>query len=95
VTGKRIANLRLRTARGPLQPAGAKPVLVRLAASADHLGRLPVTSIHAVDEHGRLPGITAILLRPDGYVAWAGDDEEELERAIGTLLSTEGRKEHV
>ena len=94
LTGQRVANLRLRTESGPLRPTGTEPVLVRLAASADHFGRLPIRTIHAVDEQGCLPGITTILLRPDGYVAWAGNDEEDLDLAIGKLLSTEGRKEN-
>ena len=104
VTGQRIANLRLRTESGPLRAKGTEPVLVRLTAPSDHTlsdhtlsdntGRFTITTINAVDEDGRLPGITTVLLRPDGYVAWAGDDEENLDLAIGKLLSAEGEKEH-
>jgi 2-polyprenyl-6-methoxyphenol hydroxylase-like FAD-dependent oxidoreductase len=92
LAGRRIANLRLRTESGPLDAAGTLPTLVRLtpsagSASAGEPGRSPIPVIHAVDEEGSLPGITTILLRPDGYVAWAGDNEEGLDQAVGKLMS--------
>jgi 2-polyprenyl-6-methoxyphenol hydroxylase-like FAD-dependent oxidoreductase len=95
LAGRRIANLRLRTESGPLRAADTEPVLVRLTPRAD-LGRFTIPTIHAIDEEGRIPATTAILLRPDGYVAWAGDSEEDLDQAIGKLLAqrAEGRKEH-
>jgi 2-polyprenyl-6-methoxyphenol hydroxylase-like FAD-dependent oxidoreductase len=94
VAGQRIASLRLRTDSGPLQLAGTEPVIVRLMSSSADTSRFTIRTIHAVDDEGSLPGITTILLRPDGYVAWAGDDEEDLDLAIGKLLSAEGRKEN-
>ena len=56
--------------------------------------RSTIPAIHAIDEEGSLPGITTILLRPDGYVAWADDSEEDLDQAIGKLLRAEGRQEN-
>jgi len=74
--------------------AGTEPVIVRLMSSSADTSRFTIRTIHAVDDEGSLPGITTILVRPDGYVAWAGDDEEDLDLAIGKLLSAEGRKEN-
>jgi hypothetical protein len=85
LTGKRVASLRLRTESGPLPAASSEPVIVRLAPLATDTGEFTLRTIHATPEQGCLPGITAILLRPDGYIAWAGDDEEGLAQAIGKL----------
>jgi hypothetical protein len=105
--GRRLAHLRLRTGTGPLRTAGPRPVLVRLTPAApgpgtpgpdpagpdpDGLGRYGVPVRHAIDEDGSLPGITTLLLRPDGYIAWADDSEEDLDQAVATLLDAEGRK---
>jgi len=94
LAGRRIASLGLRTESGPLRLAGTEPVLVRLTPSHGDLGRFKTPTIYAIDAEGSLPGITAILLRPDGYVAWAGDSEEDLDQAIGKLLRTEDRTEN-
>ena len=91
LAGRRIANLRLRTKSGPLRGAGTAPVLVRLTPSSGDLGRFTIPTIHAIDEEGSLPGISTILLRPDGYVAWADDSEEGLDTALGKLLRADGR----
>jgi 2-polyprenyl-6-methoxyphenol hydroxylase-like FAD-dependent oxidoreductase len=84
--GERVANLRLRTQSGPLPTASSEPVIVRLTPPATDTSEFAVPTIHAIPEHGCLPGITALLLRPDGYIAWAGDDEEDLDQAIRKLL---------
>jgi 2-polyprenyl-6-methoxyphenol hydroxylase-like FAD-dependent oxidoreductase len=49
----------------------------------DQTGRLSAAAWsdrvdHVVDSSGEL-GVPAALLRPDGHVAWAGDDQDELE----------------
>jgi 2-polyprenyl-6-methoxyphenol hydroxylase-like FAD-dependent oxidoreductase len=93
LTGRRIAGLGLRTESGPLETAATGPVLVRLTPAMEplkDLGRFTVPTIHAIDEEGSLPGITTVLLRPDGYVAWADDSEEDLDLAVGKLLRAEG-----
>lgn len=103
--GRRVANLRLRTESGPLRATGTEPVLVRLTDPAGRgdaagrtdstgdLGRFAVPTIRATADEGRLPGIATLLLRPDGYVAWADDGEEDLDRALGRLLRAEEGKD--
>jgi 2-polyprenyl-6-methoxyphenol hydroxylase-like FAD-dependent oxidoreductase len=95
--GQRLRRLGLRTAPGG-QPGGlpaapVNPVVVRLTPAAAGPGRAAISTIHAIDQDGSFPGVTALLVRPDGYVAWAGDSEDGLDQAIGKLLRTEGRKE--
>jgi 2-polyprenyl-6-methoxyphenol hydroxylase-like FAD-dependent oxidoreductase len=85
--GRRMPDLDLVTADGPLRVFtllhGAKPVLLNLGApggleitawadrvrliDADHVGpwELPVLGV--------VTAPTAVLIRPDGYVAWVGD----------------------
>jgi 2-polyprenyl-6-methoxyphenol hydroxylase-like FAD-dependent oxidoreductase len=94
LAGHRIASLRLRTRSGPLGEAGTRPVLVRLTTSSVDRGRFAIPAIHAIDEEGAFPGISTILLRPDGYVAWADDSEEDLDTALGRLLRTDGGEEN-
>jgi hypothetical protein len=85
--GRRMPDLDLVTADGPLQVFSllheARPVLLDLAEP----GRLDVTPwadrVQLVDaEHvgswelpvvGEVPAPTAVLVRPDGHVAWIGD----------------------
>ncbi|HEX4833751.1 MAG TPA: hypothetical protein VH478_21960 [Trebonia sp.] len=95
--GQRLRRLGLRTAPGG-QPGGlpaapVNPVVVRPTPAAAGPGRAAISTIHAIDQDGSFPGVTALLVRPDGYVAWAGDSEDGLDQAIGKLLRTEGRKE--
>jgi hypothetical protein len=86
--GRRMPDLDLRTATGPVRVFtllhGARPALLNLAEpggiditgwadrvqliDAEHLGtwELPVV--------GAVSAPAAVLIRPDGYVAWVGDD---------------------
>jgi 2-polyprenyl-6-methoxyphenol hydroxylase-like FAD-dependent oxidoreductase len=74
--GRRIRDVRLK--RGhlyPLMHAGRGLLL-------DQTGRLSVAGWadrvdHVIDVSGEL-NVPAILLRPDGHVAWVGDDETDL-----------------
>lgn len=93
LAGRRVASLRLSTESGPLRTAGTEPVLVRLTPPSPETRGLPIRTIHATAA-APVPGITAILLRPDGYVAWAGHDDDGVEQAIGKLLRAEGRTEN-
>ncbi|MEO6628878.1 MAG: FAD-dependent monooxygenase, partial [Aquihabitans sp.] len=95
--GRRMPDLDLQTADGPTRVFTllheARPVLLNLSepvgfdispwanrvrrVDAQHVGvwELPVL--------GEVPAPQAVLLRPDGYVAWAGDlTDPELPRAL-------------
>ena len=110
LAGRRIANVALRTESGSAVTAGllagTKPAIVRLTPRADGAretpalpGGIPVRMVHATAENDPFPGITTILVRPDGYVAWAGNDED-LGLAIGQWFGVpsasgdDGRLEH-
>lgn len=85
--GRRMPDLDLSTANGPLRVYSllhaAKPVLLNLGET----GGLGITSwadrVQVVDAGyagqwelpalGAVPAPTAVLIRPDGYVAWVGD----------------------
>nr|WP_027647150.1 FAD-dependent monooxygenase [Salinispora pacifica]AHZ61860.1 Lom26 [Salinispora pacifica] len=92
--GRRATKLRLRTDSGPLPLADSEPVIVRLKPGTDGPHRAAVRTVRARCDGGPPLDATALLLRPDGYIAWAGDDEEGLEQAIEKLLWVEGRKEN-
>jgi 3-(3-hydroxy-phenyl)propionate hydroxylase len=95
--GRRMPDLDLRTVDGPIRVFtllhDARPVLLSLGGSdgfdidpwadrvrllaAEHTGawELPVL--------GEVPAPAAVLIRPDGHVAWAGDrSDAELPRAL-------------
>jgi hypothetical protein len=77
--------------------ASAEPVVVRLSRPGDGSaegdgsavpaalpGGFRMRTVHVtLDGAAFVPGVSTILVRPDGYIAWAGDDETELSRAIG------------
>lgn len=103
LAGRRISGVRLRTESGPVTTAVlaecGKPVIVRLTPPADDVRPAPalpagstLQTIHAIPEEDIFPGITTILVRPDGYIAWAGDNKEELSLAIGQWFRAEGKK---
>ena len=97
--GRRMPDLDLVTADGPLRVFtllhGAEPVLLNLGepgavdigpwadrvqlVDADHVGpwELPVL--------GEVPAPTAVLIRPDGHVAWVGDGTDT---GLGDALTT-------
>lgn len=94
--GRRMPDLDLQTADGPtrvfelLHPA--RPVLLRLGqpGGIDDEGRVRVVDA-GYDGAWELPVVgevdapAAVLIRPDGYVAWAGDlTDAELPRALAT-----------
>ncbi|KJS61332.1 FAD-dependent monooxygenase [Streptomyces rubellomurinus] len=95
-TGKRVPDLRLTALSRPAEDAPAAPerlyealragkfVLVsndELAATAPWADRLVFAA--PADPHGKLRD-TVLLIRPDGYVAWAGVDpgQNELRTAL-------------
>jgi hypothetical protein len=81
--GQRVADLALRgapaaTVFGLLHPA--KFVLLNLksapAAPAGFADRLTVVNAELAGDHPEWAGTRAMLIRPDGYLAWSSPDEE-------------------
>ena len=97
--GRRMPDLDLVTAGGPLRVftllRGARPVLLNL----DEPGGLDITAwadrVRLLDAEyagvwelpaiGEVTAPTAVLIRPDGYVAWVGDGEA---RGLADALTT-------
>jgi 2-polyprenyl-6-methoxyphenol hydroxylase-like FAD-dependent oxidoreductase len=97
LVGRLAPSLRLHAARGPVRVAdllrGGRPVLVDLsdppvaAAAAGWHDRVDVVT--AREEGDRTVG--ALLIRPDGYVAWAAapdDDTAQVETSLPGALET-------
>lgn len=99
LVGWRMPDVDLRTDRGPV-PAYAllrepRPVLLHLAQQPriEHqgsganvrgvVGRTEDTWV--LPSIGEVPAPAAVLIRPDGHIAWAGDPgDDDLDRAIAT-----------
>ncbi|MCA2225426.1 FAD-dependent monooxygenase [Nonomuraea aurantiaca] len=90
LTGRFAPDLALTTTEGPtrvaelMRPAGW--VLLDLAPEPSDLGDLVSDDrLHVVAAHCADPPADVLLIRPDGYVAWAGTDG--LPEAVTTWLS--------
>ena len=101
--GRRMPDLDLRTADGPTRVFDllhdARPVLLNLGDPGDFDGAPWADRVSLVDAAyegawelpvlGEVAGPRAVLVRPDGYVAWAGDlTDPELPRALTTWFGS-------
>jgi hypothetical protein len=102
LAGQRVPDLDLRDARGTvfglLHPA--RFVLLSLgtaapaALPAGFAGRLDMVTAELAGDHPEWAGVRAMLIRPDGYIAWAtaADDAPPLGRWLGnTMLLGDGK----
>ena len=91
--GRRVVRARLRDRNGAaVAPIGPEPVVVRLSTTADDKPTalpcgLEIPTIHAVSENPTvLAGADVLIVRPDGYIAWAGRDDGALGPALEQWL---------
>jgi 2-polyprenyl-6-methoxyphenol hydroxylase-like FAD-dependent oxidoreductase len=96
LTGRWMPDLALRTPEGRTRVAellrAARPVLLTLRDGPVHADtakpwadRVDVVAATAGDAPA-----AAVLIRPDGYVAWAGEDGDGLDDALHTWFGTPG-----
>jgi len=99
LVGRRMPDLDLLTASGPLRVFtllhAARPVLLNfgerggfdMAAWADRVQLVDVqfTGAWELPVQGAVAAPTAVLIRPDGHVAWVGD---RAEVGLGDALTT-------
>jgi 2-polyprenyl-6-methoxyphenol hydroxylase-like FAD-dependent oxidoreductase len=90
MAGRWMPDLRLTTPGGPTRVAelvrAARPVLLLLAPRADlaDLAGDWRDRVDVVTASTAEPPTEAVLIRPDGYVAWAGTSGESLRAALDT-----------
>ncbi|MCG0063298.1 rifampin monooxygenase [Streptomyces tricolor] len=88
LVGRRLRDVRLKRGRLYELMHGGRGLLL------DGTGRLSVTgwedrADHVVDSGEELD-VPAVLLRPDGHVAWAGEDQQDLLGRLGTWFGAAG-----
>ncbi|MGW5410396.1 FAD-dependent monooxygenase [Actinomadura geliboluensis] len=101
LAGRRVPDADLKTADGPVRVYellhDARPVLLDLrgntAVAEDWADRVDVVEARSEDDHWPVPGAgevaapSAVLIRPDGHVAWAAEgtpDTASLRTALAT-----------
>jgi 2-polyprenyl-6-methoxyphenol hydroxylase-like FAD-dependent oxidoreductase len=101
LAGRRLPQLQLRNQHGSVITAGlatgTEPVVVRLTEQAAAGAEITLAGGFRIRTFPAMPpgtepfqGITALLVRPDGYIAWAGDSEADLGRAISRWFGARG-----
>lgn len=102
LVGRRMPDLDLETPEGPKRVFdymhGGRPLLVSLGEGGDVGGSRPATRVQSVGASfggrwelpvlGEVPAPSAVLVRPDGYVAWVGEGtghglDEAVQRWFG------------
>ncbi|WP_328537361.1 FAD-dependent monooxygenase [Streptomyces sp. NBC_00344] len=79
LTGKRAPDLELAEGRLHTLLRNASPVLITPA------GRTPDLPAHVISAHWPGARRTSLLVRPDGYIAWAGEKEDTGDRLAHLL----------
>ncbi|MFJ6797938.1 FAD-dependent monooxygenase [Streptomyces sp. NPDC091268] len=72
----------LHQGRAVLLDLADSPALRAAAAGRSHQLDITTATVKPVDGDDPLNGTAALLIRPDGHVAWGGDSAEELDRAL-------------
>ncbi|GIG68348.1 FAD-dependent monooxygenase [Phytomonospora endophytica] len=104
LTGTFAPDLALETPDGPTRLAelarSARPLLLDLTSNGSLAAALTEPPVDVVTASAGPDAPTALLLRPDGYVAWASSaarpDPAELEKALGewfTAAPADGRRD--
>ena len=102
LVGRRMPDLELATPTGPTRVSEqlhrAEWLLVSFGSSSrpgptswdDHLRRLDATTTDTweLPVIGRVAPPSAVLVRPDGYVAWAGTDTHDADDGLDAALTT-------
>ncbi|AKN70465.1 FAD-dependent oxidoreductase [Streptomyces sp. PBH53] len=88
LVGRRLRDVRLKRGRLYELMHGGRGLLL------DGTGRLSVTGwedrVDHVVDFGEELDVPAVLLRPDGHVAWAGEDQQDLLGRLGTWFGAAG-----
>jgi hypothetical protein len=77
LAGRFVPDLELEPVPLPALMRAGRPLLLDFAGGLPPDGRVEVVRVKYAE-----PPADALLLRPDGYVAWAGTPDDTLEEAV-------------
>ena len=83
LTGRFVPDLELEPVPLPALMRAGRPLLLDFAGGLPPDGRVEVVRVKCAE-----PPADALLLRPDGYVAWAGTPDDTLEEAVRTWFGS-------